>query len=358
MKVFDRYLLSGFLRIFIVTLSLLSFILILFDTFSNLDRYLQYSSTLGQILWSSLLYVPEAVVFAFPPSALFASTFLLSTLHANNEMIILKNSGFSFVRIILPLLLTGLILSALQFSLNESLVVSSKNAKQEYMEELLSVDYSQDSKDVTLYSEDRLNVMHAKRYLSKEKQLNAVTLFRFDDEGELLFRLDSSSAQYNDPSWIFRQAVIYTIKEDHVDVKRLDKIVLDDILIPITVFENRTNEISTLPLDSALSYVEAVRKSGSSEYFSVASQTYDRIFRNFSPFILLLISCSTVFPWKKNILLLSIITSISIAVIYYVLLLAGSILSSQQVIKPLYGSAGPLVLLALISSLSLALQKN
>ena len=358
MRVFNRYLTTSFLKILGVTVALLSFILLLFDVFSNLDIYIQNQLALPQILWATLLFLPEAIIFALPASTLFASTYILSMFHANNEMIILKNSGFSFYRIILPLILIGVCLSLAQFIFSESIGRTAQREKELYNQRLLSIDYTQDNKDITLYSEDRLYVMHAKRYNSEQQKLSSVTLFKFSAQGDLLLRLDSATAQYEEGRWTFNDVNFYSITDEKVNVKSSGQETFIDIKIPINLFENRSNEISSMTLQSALSYVDRAKRSGSAEYSAVAADVFNRIFNNLAPFILLLISCSTVFQWKKNILLLSILTSISIAVVFYVLQLIGMILAKQQIIEPIYGTLGPMLLLLIGSVSSLMLQRK
>ena len=51
-------------------------------------------------------------------------TYFLSMLHANNEMIILANIGYSFKRIIVPIILLGFFAIRFQFIFSEKIAIT------------------------------------------------------------------------------------------------------------------------------------------------------------------------------------------------------------------------------------------
>lgn len=360
MKVLTRYLLSSLLRLIFITTLLLSFILLLFDLFSHLDQYLQAEIALKSILYATILYLPEAIVFALPPAALFASTYILSMMHAHNEMIILNNAGISFRKLAIVFIITSIFLSLFQFVFNEEVTIKTNRLKSEYTQEILDSNFSADSRNITLYGLDRTYIVYAKRFSEKDNKITQVSLYHMDELGGLKERVDAPSGIYDNGVWTLNNATIYSIDNGNNEAlfTTLKEYTPDYFTISPTFFANKNNEVTTMALTDALEYVESIRVIRKSEYSQIASDIYNRIFKHLGPLILILISCSTVFAWKKNVLMLSIITSISIAVVFYVMLLMGMILAKQGVIPPIMGTLGPMGMLCIISIITLSFKRK
>ena len=70
---------------------------------------------------------------------------------------------------------------------------------------------------------------------------------------------------------------------------------------------------------------------------------------NLSPLVLLFIACTISYRYKKNILLFSIITSLGIAVIYYVVQMVTLIMARQGVIGSVWGMVIPMIVIVCIA---------
>ncbi len=335
MKKLDTYLVTTFLQLLFTTLTLLTFIMLLFDVFSNLERYLQGEFTFINILVPTLMFIPEAISFTLPPAALFASTYMLSMMYANNEMIILSNSGFSFFRIILPLVITAFILTLLFFGFNETFTRKFKVERNTYVETLLSPTTPSYTNGIILSDEEGRYILYAKRFNEDTKTLSNLTLFLFDEGGALSERVDAASAQYSVNGWNARKVQSYRIGSDQVlSLHQEDSSELSYLDLTPQVIGQRSVDINTMDLNDAYAYIQSLKRVHNQAFTGYAVDFYQRLTMNLAPLILIMISCTTVIPWKKNVLVLSIITSISIAVIYYVLTLSGTILARQELVEP------------------------
>ena len=312
------------------------------------------------ILYATALYIPEAIVFAVPPASLFASTYILSMMHTHNEMIILNNSGISFTKIIRVFIVTSFFITILLFIFNEKVTIEADKIKSDYTANLLDTSVSKDSRNITLYGLDKSYIIYARRFSDKENKITQVSVYHLNAKGSLIERIDASSGIYDEGGWTFTQAKVYTIdpSTQEIEYKILDTYTPSFVTLNPSFFSNTNNEIITLPLKEALMYLKSIKIVKKSEFSIIATDIYNRIFKNLSPLILVLISCSTIFAWKKNVLILSIITSISIAVVFYVMLLMGMILSKQGVIEPLWGTLGPMILLLLLSLFTLSFKRK
>lgn len=75
MKLIDRYIIRTIALVASITLLLCTLMLLSVDLFANLDSYLTRSIPYPVIAKLTLLYAPEAVLFALGPSLLFSASF-------------------------------------------------------------------------------------------------------------------------------------------------------------------------------------------------------------------------------------------------------------------------------------------
>lgn len=124
MPILWRYLLSNFLRVFVLCVA--AFVVILLTM--RLDE-IAYFATLGsnatQVLWFALQQIPYIMPIAIPISTLIASLLLAQNLSQAHEMTSMRACGFSFRDIFTPVLVAALFLSMLNFYIVSEMSTSS-----------------------------------------------------------------------------------------------------------------------------------------------------------------------------------------------------------------------------------------
>ena len=119
MRTLDRLVVSQFLKLFGVVLIAVPPLFVLGDFTENLDAYLDRGLTRTDVGLSYLYKLPEFIQFAFPIAALVATIFTIHTMTRHREIVAVKAGGISFRRLIAPLVLTGIILTAVALALSE-----------------------------------------------------------------------------------------------------------------------------------------------------------------------------------------------------------------------------------------------
>jgi lipopolysaccharide export system permease protein len=95
------------------------------------------------------------------------------------------------------------------------------------------------------------------------------------------------------------------------------------------------------------------------QYASMGTEYYKRIFSCLTPLIMILIACSINYRFKKNILFFSLVCSICIAVVYFVVQMMTVMLSDQGVIAPQLGTLIPfIVIISLTTVMGLLLRRQ
>ena len=118
MSILDRYVLKKFLVPF--TYCFLGFVGIwfIFDLADNLQDFIQGQATFEVLLGYYASQVPEIIVIALPLGTLLALLYALSAMSRANEIISMLGAGRSVVRILIPLMLVGLVLSGVNAYFN------------------------------------------------------------------------------------------------------------------------------------------------------------------------------------------------------------------------------------------------
>ncbi len=354
MKKIDRYIIASILKASLATLLLMLFVLMLFDIFSNLDRYLNNDVSYADISQLALLFAPQAIVLGLGPSLLFSTTYFLSTLHANNELIILYNAGFSFKRIIFPCAILGIVLSVFLFFFNEQIAIPASREKELLTNEVFNIRTNFDNRNVTLQSSQGNYILHASRYYEKNDRITGVVVVKLDQSGRISARINAVSGSYNGTYWVLQDATLYLLDVDGKSLESYKEKEYhnEQLLMEPGMFRNLSADVKTMELGIALQYVSRLKTIDSKQYAIFASDLYNRIFNSLTPLILIIISCSTVFNWKKNVLVFSIIASLSIAIVFYVMQMLSMILAKQGVMQPIWGPLLPMVVLLVFSIIS------
>jgi lipopolysaccharide export system permease protein len=356
----DRYIISSILKTTFVTVMLILFVLVLFDIFSNVDRYMSSNVSYGNIALLAFYFAPQAIVLGLGPSLLFSTTYFLSMLHANNELIVLYNAGFSFKRIVIPCIVLGILLSGFLFAFNEYVAIPYSREKILLTNEVFNIRTSYDNRNITLRSEDGDYVLHAGRYYEKNERITSVIVVMTDSEGRLQARIDATTGTYNGDYWVLQNATRYLldVEGNIMDASKEAEYHNKRLTLEPGLFKNLSADIKTMELTSALHYLSRLKTIDSSQYAVFAADFYNRLLGSLTPLILIIISCSTIFNWKKNVLVFSIIASLSIAIVFFVVQMLSLILAKQSVIPPAMGTIIPMLTLLVFSFFSILYKRK
>lgn len=122
-KKIDIYLLKKFISIFIMVLISVLTVFIIIDFVENVNQFLESPNySVWLIVRFYTVYVPNIIYLVMPVIVLISSLFSMMSMARYNEIIVLKSSGLSLARIILPLLVVGIFLSLGMIAFGEYVV--------------------------------------------------------------------------------------------------------------------------------------------------------------------------------------------------------------------------------------------
>ena len=112
MRILDRYVLKNFLLPFCYCFFGFIAIWLIVDLSQNGNDFVEGNASPVRVIYYYLTQVPAVIVICLPVAMLLALLYSLSHMSRGNEIISMLASGRSVTRIILPILLAGMVATA------------------------------------------------------------------------------------------------------------------------------------------------------------------------------------------------------------------------------------------------------
>jgi len=320
------------------------FVVQLVDLFSNLVRFLNLDVPGSQIFLVQALYLPKAIVYALPVALLFAVSFSLGTMYADNELISVFGSGVPLIRFVRPVIIIGLFLSVGLFFFNERVVTSSFARKNELTRTLLNVTRSFSNTKVTVRSSSGRFVYSADYYNDQRRQLTRVMILERTSNGAFAARIDADLAEWQNDHWTLVNGTEYRINEsEKLSVRSFRREERPELTATPRSFQRVAGNIEELPLREARIWVRDLQSAGL-PYRQALTDYYSRVSFALTPFIVVFLSSAIGGRFRKNILLMSLLASLVTAVVYYVTGMVLGIMAADGLVPPLLGAWSGVVL--------------
>ena len=340
-------LLRGFVPVVLMALGFFVSILQLIDLFDNLTSYIDRGVPFAQVFSVQMLYLPKSLHFALPMSLLFAVAFTLGTLYSRNELIAVFGSGVSLGSFVVPVVLSGLLLSAGSFLFEEHLVIDSLYRKRALEQELLNISASRSSSNVTRLGAAARQLYHADFYNDDTSTLSGVTFVERDETGRIDRIVSARTASWDGTHWEVQSARFFERADDAFVERFAGRETLVDFRLAPDAFRRSGRDIGEMRLAEAAAWIESQRASGL-PYRQDLTKYHERFSFALTPFIVVLIATAFGGRFRKNILLMSLLVSLCVAVVYYVTQMVTGLLAYSGLISPILGAwAGVLLFIAI-----------
>lgn len=217
-KLVNRYLLSHFLRILLLTLCSFIGIYLLIDFFEKIGDFLDFQASTSHYLTFFLNNIPIIISQVLPLAVLMTMVLTLGSLGRTNEITAMRACGLSLWRIIRSLMLLSLLVSCLQLVINEELVPI--NAQK--LNYLLRIELKGKSQQALaqgkIWYRDKGRIVHIILADPDGEKLQGVTIFELDQTSRLARRLTAPVVKFQEGSWLAKTARIRTFGSERGDL--------------------------------------------------------------------------------------------------------------------------------------------
>jgi len=340
--ILDRYLVRQFFPIFVVAIGMFAFLLSLIDLFANLVRYLNYEVPFSQIMKISLFYLPKSLSYALPISLLFASAYTLGDLYARNELTSIFSSGIPFWRFSLPLVFIGVFASVFSFFFDDTIVIPTLQVKNQLARHFLHQQAAESNSDIVIKAKNGQLIYSVDYYDYVAEVLNGISIVEQDSRGNFVSLVRSQRAKWTGEYWDLVNPIIYYWETDGLLRSRL--------LPPTDIYREepdmfrrhavKAEELSALQVRLLVKDLKATGL----PHIEAQADFYHRFSFATVSLIVMILSISMGGKFKKNILLMSLLASLSAAVIFYVIEMITMMMARLGYIPTFIGAWFPVVI--------------
>ena len=337
MKTIPLMVIRSFIPVFIVALSFFVLLLEMVDLFANLWRYLNQDVAFSQIMQIQLMYLPKCISFATPISVLFSTAYCLGESYSRNELIAVFGAGIPLFRFVIPLLFSGFFISLGSFAFEENFVIESFRKKNELAKAALNESTTFSNSNVTVLGENIMTIYHADYYDDQTGSLTGLLVTKRSAQGGFYQRIDAQSAVWEGEIWKLSNVRVFTTVNDEVREEGYDTLSDKDLTLHPENFRTVTRTVEEMRMNDAREWVGKLRRAGL-PYRDALTGYYNRFSFTFAPFVVALLSSALGGRFRKNILLMSLLTSLVFSVIYYVTQMLMRLLARYDYIAPVAGA--------------------
>ena len=345
--VLDRYIartvVSGALMACFVMLSIFIFI----DFVNQLKSVGTGDYGVLQAVVYVLLRLPQRLYELSPSILLLGGILSLGAMATNSELIVMRASGISPLRITRSVLQTGLFIALLVAVLGEFVAPSTtriaKNYRAEAMEKKLLVAGMND-----VWARDGNRYVNVRQILP-DYRLRGVRVFELDENYKLSSIIYARSAQYQNNKWTLRKIKRSNISPNGVTTRYVKRMVMDRLILLelFTVLELESYDMSASELYAYSRYLED--NNLDSNKYQLAF--WIKIFTPVTCLVMLFIAMPIVFATtpRSGGMGQRVMLAVLIGVIYYVINRSFNHLGVALDISPLLSAAIPLLLVLAVS---------
>lgn len=342
LRLFRRLLLREFVLFFLLGVLFFALILILGDIFTNLWRYLNRDIPFSRAISVSFLYAPKALIYALPIGSMFAAAFTLGMLSSRNELIAVFTAGVPLRRFVAPMLVVAALLSSFSYFFEDHVAIPLMRTRKKVSDELLGIQSSSSrSRAVAISNHGRI-VYYADYYNDDKQQLTGLTVIMLDETNSFLRRIDAPSAQWNETEqlWQLNNCRIFTAQENEILKEDAKNFSLTDINEPPSTFRLDTRNLDQMKSGEARLWIDVQKKAGL-PYKAFQAEYYQRFTMALTPFLVVFFAGALGGQFRRNILLMSLLSSLGLSSAWYIVRMISTLLSELGILSPMLGAAGP-----------------
>ncbi|NPD46689.1 MULTISPECIES: LptF/LptG family permease [unclassified Lentimicrobium] len=197
LKKIDRYIIKKFLGTFFYAITLLAGVIIVFDLSEKIQDLLENKAPLYEIIFSYYLNFLPYFINLFSYLFVFISViFFTSKLATNTEIIAILSSGVSFRRLLRPYMIAATFLALMSFVLGNFVIPHTNVKMREFKQKYIS-NLKMDRGQNIHFQISRNNFVYVERYDERTLSAMKFSLEQFDDDGSLIYKLNSGKAIYD-----------------------------------------------------------------------------------------------------------------------------------------------------------------
>lgn len=319
MKILDKYLILEFLKALFFILLAFIFIFIVVDLFDDLSKFIEKKVLIFDIFLFYLYQIPSIAVLVFPVGALLSLFFSLGMMARHFEILALKANGISLNRIFLTYMIAGFALSLFVIFVNEMIVPYAnekvRDHKRTKINKLPAIDYRLQNN--LKYLGENGFTYSIKTYDGRKDEIRRVSVFKFDENHNMVMRIDAEKAVWKDGVWEFQNGYL-RIFSDSLDQEVISfmKRKFPELKEKPESFARRIKSLDEMKYTEVKNYINKLKRTGKDPSKALV-ELYTKISFPFVTFIIIILGAPLSADTRRSGLALGFGLSLLISFIYW-----------------------------------------
>ena len=314
MIILYRYLFTRFLIGLLVSLTVLVSIEVFFSFTAELKYLGQGNFGMESILKYSILSLPKSILIMFPYAVLIGSMLSLGAMAADMEFISMHSSGISITKIITIILIQAFLLSALFYTVADSVVPEYTSKAENKKNTALNKKIIYENNGVWFKDKNTFIKIHE---IYSDENLKSIVMYKYDSDNVLLSIKTIKEATYMNSKWHLKGIEETFLNEIPVSKKysyeEVTSSFIDKKLINI-----KTHKSESLSLTDVVRNINYLKNNGLDT--DVQKKIFwEKIFKPFSTIIMLFLAMPFIFgKHRSSNLSKRIVLGLFIGIIFFI----------------------------------------
>lgn len=340
MRILDRYIIKKFLVILFFTTLAFMVIFIVVDLIEHLDKFLGSGATADRLILYYVYYIPYIIILTLPVNMLLSSLFSLGSMAQYNELMACLSSGISLYRLVIPILLVALVISALSGVAGETIVPESNRKRLDIYRYDIRNEPRQKGgteRQISLqdYDNRQMSILY---YDARQKRANKVNIV-WKEGNQIRERWDARYMVWRDSLnfWVLHEITRRTFENDSEMVTKLDSFRYEDTRIlpeDLVDLQLKPEEMNYRELKS---FVEKMENLGADARKWVVDLNM-KISYPFASFIIVLFGAPLASRKRRSGPALGFALALLISFVYFLFLRSGQVLGHNGTLDPWLGA--------------------
>ena len=354
MSLLDRYLLREWLAIFGLVLGACLGLILMQAMYDDFDRLLNVGAGVIDIAFYFAVALPSYLSVVLPLALLLSLLYTLGRLHRNLEVTAMRAAGLSMWRITRVIWLGGLVLCALTWYLNATLIPASVEEARSIWQQLRARQESQvkpadwvEATTLVTFDNDRDQRMwFMNRYSRYTSRGYGVMVSELDGQRREKTRIEAREAFFDrqEGHWVFREGRETWLDPETGEVMRT--MAFREQVVPhfreqpslMLVFGTKPSDLSFFELRRMMAYYQVDDNPNVTRY---AVRYFALMAETFGPLIIIALAIPFAVAGVRVNPAVGVSKSIGLFLLYFLLVRASNALGARGILEPLWAALAP-----------------
>ncbi len=261
MRTLDIYLLRRLALCLALAIAALLLVSVVIDLTENIDTFIDFKARPQQIALYYLYRLPYWAMLTLPIAALLGSLFALTSLARHNEIAAMKALGIGLSRILAPVLISALGISALAFLFADQVVSRATLRHNEIDHAIRSQQSSDGARRPVLLQDAGGQLIFARNYDARQERADEISWERLA-EGVAQERVVAQRMFWRNGRWIAHQGRHYAFSATGQTDSAFDSLALSDLSLTPRDFARQQKDPEEMSYSELSAFIKRATQRG------------------------------------------------------------------------------------------------